>query len=281
MRKQNLLRLRANSCQKISTCITNTRQKSNDTIMPSYSSDQFHEDWVYTIDKDFQSSDGTPAQYAPNQPRYWGEEYARIPLPTSPSSSSLNADHSLIAVALEHEILIYATDGDMSLQQTLEGHVSKVNTVRFHPKDPEALVSCAMNSTGGSVPAEPAIIFWSLDEQRQRRLLSKEAVVQLGRRAASFAACDLEGLDTTSWELDEGEKESLGQDFGKAIRALNVKSQVRDNVRSMVAYPLYSEARYSTRQEAAWLSSPATARAQTATTSGTSASGTPSKRKPG
>ncbi len=199
--------------------------------MPSYSSDQFYKDWVYAIDKDFQSSDGTPAQYAPGQPKHWGEEYASIPLPTVPSSSSLNADHSLIAVALEHDIQIYATDGDMSLQQTLKGHVSNVDTVRFHPKDPEALVSCAMNYTGGSVPAEPAIIFWNLDEQRQHRLLSKEAVDQLGKRAASFVARDIEGLDTTLWELDEGERKSIGQDVGKAITALNVKSQLRDNVK--------------------------------------------------
>ena len=199
--------------------------------MPFYSSDQFYKDWVYAIDKDFQSSDGTPTQYAPDQPKYWGEEYACIPLPTLPSSSSLNADHSLVAVALEHDIHIYATDGDMSLQQTLKGHVSKVDTVRFHPKDPEVLVSCAMNYTGGSVPAEPAIIFWNLDEQRQRRLLSKEAIAELARRAASSVACGNQGLNTTSWELDEGEKESLGRDIGKAITALNVKSQIRDNVK--------------------------------------------------
>lgn len=199
--------------------------------MHSYSSDQFYKDWVYAIDKDFQSSDRTPAQYAPGQPKYWGEEYASIPLPTVPSSSSLNANHSLIAVALEHDIHIYATDGDMSLQQTLKGNMSKVNTVRFHPKDPEALVSCAMNSTGGSVPAEPAIIFWNLGEQRQQSLLSKEAIAQLGRRAASFVACGIKGLDTTSWELDEGERESKGQDISKAITALNVKSQLRDKIK--------------------------------------------------
>lgn len=215
---------------EVYTCITITNNRYK-TVMPSYSSDKFYKDWVYAIDKDFQSPDGTPAQYAPGQPKYWGEEYASIPLPTAPSSSSLNADHSLIAVALENDIQIYATDGDMSLQQMLKGHTSKVDTVRFHPKDPEALVSCAMNSTGGSVAAEPAIIFWNLDKQRQRRLLSKAAVAQLGRRAASFVACDIEGLDTTPWVLDEGEEESIGQDIGKAITALNVKSQLRDNVK--------------------------------------------------
>lgn len=199
--------------------------------MPCYSSNQFYKDWVYAIDKDFQSPDGTPAHYAPGQPKYWGEEHASIPLPTSPSSSSLNADHSLIAVALEHDIHIYATYGHMSLQQTLKGHVSKVDTVRFHPKDPEALVSCAVNYTRGSVPAEPAIIFWNLYEQRQRPLLSKEAVAQLGRRAASSVACGIQDMGTTSYEMDEGEKESLGQDVGKVITALNVKSQIRDNAK--------------------------------------------------
>ncbi len=41
-------------------------------IMPSYSSDQFHKDWVYACAQDFKSSDGQPADWAQGQPSHVG-----------------------------------------------------------------------------------------------------------------------------------------------------------------------------------------------------------------
>ena len=197
--------------------------------MPCYGPDQFYKDWVYAIAKDFHSSDGTPAQYAPGQPQYWGEEYASIPLPTAPASASLNADGSLIAVALEHDIHVYATDGQMELQQILKGHVSRVDTVVFHPKDSRALVSCAANDRAGTVPAKPTIIIWNLDEQYQKPLLEAKAIDELSQHAVSSVASGLPNIDT-SWRLDKDEKRSLGEDIGKAVTTLNIKSVVRDNI---------------------------------------------------
>ena len=151
--------------------------------MTSYTPDQFYQDWVYALDKDFRSSDGTPVQYASDQPKYWGEEYARIPLSSSPSSVSLNADGSLIAVALKHDIQIYATDSKMELQQIL--HISLIDTVRFHPRDPKALVSCASNEARSPRPNEPTIVFWNLDEQRHKLLWRRRSLMS----SASMPCC--------------------------------------------------------------------------------------------
>ena len=196
--------------------------------MPSYSSDEFHRDWVYAITQDFKSADGQSARYAPGQPCQWGDEHARIPLPSQPATASLNADSTLLAVALEHEIHVYAIN-DFSLHQVLKGHISRVDAMSFHPKEPWNLVSCAMNHYGGSVEAEPAIIFWDLNKQRER-VLEPEATVQaLGQRAVEGMVAGLNEAGS-AWKLTKNEMEDLAQDVEKAVRTLNIKSQVRENL---------------------------------------------------
>ncbi|MCJ1456644.1 hypothetical protein MMC28_007006 [Mycoblastus sanguinarius] len=196
--------------------------------MPCYSGDQFRKDWVYAIEKDFQSADGTPATWATGQPAYWGEEHASIPLPCSPATACLNADSSLLAVALEHDIHIYSIS-DLKVLQILKGHVSRVDALRFHPKDSRTLVSCAMNNMGGSVKAELTIIYWNLDEQRRLALLSEDKIQGLGKRAVEGVTRGLEDVKS-SWTMNEEEKESLRHEVGKAVTTLNIKSQVRDNI---------------------------------------------------
>ena len=151
--------------------------------MPSYSSDELRRDWVYDIDKDFHSHDGTtPATWAAGQPAEWGHEHAKIPLPTQPGPACLNADASLLAVALEHDIHLYSIS-DFRLYQILEGHVSRVDALRFYPKDARTLISCAMNDRAGSEKTEPEIVFWHLDEERKHTLLSPDAINALGKQA--------------------------------------------------------------------------------------------------
>lgn len=195
--------------------------------MPCYTSDRFRKDWIYAVDKDFQSANGTPASWATGQPTYWGEEHASIPLPSPPAEACLSADSSLLAVALEHDIHIYTTS-DLSLFQVLKGHVSRVDAMSFHPKDPRTLVSCAMNHMGGSVKAEPTIIFWNLDEQRRRALLTEDTVQELGKRAVEGVVRGLQDSES-SWTMNEEEIESLRHNFEIAVTTLNIKSQVRDN----------------------------------------------------
>ncbi|MCJ1267888.1 hypothetical protein MMC22_007774 [Lobaria immixta] len=193
----------------------------------SYSSDQFHEDWFFAVDKDFKAGDGTPANWAAGQPQYWGEEHARIVLPFPPSTVSLNADCTLLAVALEHDIYIYSTT-DWSVFQILKGHVSRVDAMSFHPTERGTLVSCAMNDFAGSIEAEPTIIFWNLDDQYRRALLVESTVQELGKRAAESVASGLEESES-SWAMEKEEREELGNSIGNAITVLNIKSQAHDN----------------------------------------------------
>ncbi|KAK4976567.1 hypothetical protein LTR28_007959, partial [Elasticomyces elasticus] len=197
--------------------------------MPSYSSEQFRKDWVYSCDQDFQSTDGRPATWAPGQPTYWGNEDAKIPLPTTPADSSLNADGSLIAVALEHDIQVYTTS-DLKLLQVLKGHVSRVDAVRFHPKIPFALVTCAMNYHARSVKAEPVIIFWDLDEQRLRKPDPKVLVQNLARRAVQGLVSGLQDSQSV-WIPDKTEQTDLARDLERSIGTMSTKALVRDNRR--------------------------------------------------
>lgn len=201
--------------------------------MPSYSSDRFYKDWIYAIDKDFHSSDGTPAVWAPGQPQYNGEEYAHILLPSHSTVASVNSDESLIAVGIEHDIHIYNTDTqELKLHQILKGHISRVDALSFHPTDPGALVSCAMNHLAGSVPAQPAIMFWNLDEQGRRELLTEDEANELGKHAAEATAnhlADSRFAKQSPWIMTGLDKEDLGLEFSKAITLQNIKSQCRTN----------------------------------------------------
>ena len=197
--------------------------------MTSYDSLQFRKDWVYAIDRDFHSSDGTPATWAPGQPTEWGNEHAKIPLESEPATARLNADESLLAVALKHDIHIYNMS-DMSLYQILQGHASRVDALRFHPQDARTIVSCAMNNTGDSVQLEvPEIIYWNLDEQRKRALLSEDTLHGLGKRAADSVVKALEAAPSPSWKPDAKDTDFLERGIQKVIATQNVKSQVSSN----------------------------------------------------
>ena len=197
--------------------------------MPFHNSNQFSKAWVYALEKDFHSADGTPAQYAPGQPQFWGEEQASIALPSTPGPACLNADQSLLAVAIGHDIHIYELS-NLSLSQVLKGHVSRVDAIAFHPMEAKMLVSCAMNRMGGSVKAEPTIIFWDLEEQRRKALLSEKMLQDLGNRATAGVVSGLQdSTSESSWAMNEEEKGELSREVGKAIAVLNIKSRVRDN----------------------------------------------------
>lgn len=199
--------------------------------MPSYSSDKFRKDWVYDIDKDFHSVDGaTPSTWAAGQPVEWGHEHAKIPLPTEPGAACLNADASLLAIALEHDIYLYGIS-DLSLYQVLKSHVSRVDALRFHPKDARTLISCAMNDRGGSERAEPEIVFWHLDQERKSTLLSPDAIHTLGKRAVDSVVQGLACNPSPSWQMDSDDQSVLAKDVERVITTLNVNSQLRMNTR--------------------------------------------------
>ena len=125
-------------------------QWSLQLTMPGYTSDDFHRDWVYACStQDFKSSGGQPASWAPGQSYQWGDENAKIPLPSQPETASLYADSTLLAVSLENDVHIF-TISDLSLHQALKGHVSRIDAMSFHPEESKTLVSCAMHNSNGA-----------------------------------------------------------------------------------------------------------------------------------
>ena len=197
--------------------------------MPINSTDDFQKGRFYACSEDFKGSDGQPCTWAPGQPSQWGDESFKIALPTEPADASLNADGTLLAVALQHDIHIY-TVSEFTLLQVLKGHVSRVNTVQFHPQELRTLVFCSQNYRAPSVMAEPAIIIWKLHEHRERIFQVGVTLQALGKRAVEGVVAGLHDMES-AWTLAEQEKESLPEDFEKTITLLNLQSQVHDHMR--------------------------------------------------
>ena len=192
--------------------------------MPTFSSDQFHKEWVYAIKQDFRSAEGTPAIYASGAPFYWDSERAKIQPGPVIECVSLNSDATLLAVTVAHDIHVYETEG-WSLQQVLRGHTSVVSVVAFQPGDPNKLVSCAMKCR---MSEEPTIMLWDLDNPQQRHPLETEAAVHaLGGRAVASIVTGLEDSQS-KWTLNDTEKATLLDDIQHSITKLNVKYPVRD-----------------------------------------------------
>lgn len=188
-----------------------------------YNREQFSEDWVYAIAKDFKSSNGEAAQWASGQPAREGQEQYKISLSSTPTAASANADGTLMALGQEHDIHVYKIN-DKSLHQVLKGHISRVDSLVFHPTDPNKLLSCAMSDRGGSVKAEPVIIFWNVEQKQE--LLDETLIKDLGARAASVVADDLKKL-TSTWTMSQTEREDLAQDVASSLTALNTKSTIQ------------------------------------------------------
>ena len=193
--------------------------------MSSYSSFEFQKDWVYAVEKDFHSRDGTtPATWAAGQPAGWGHEHAKIPLPTEPGAASLNADASLLAIGLDKDIHLYSIS-DLSLYQVLKGHTSRVDALFFHPKDVRTMVSCASYDRDGSEKRE--IIFWQIDEERKRTLLSADAIHNLGKRAVDSIMEGLASSPSSSWQMSLEDQSVVAKDVEGVITTLNIESQLR------------------------------------------------------
>ena len=193
--------------------------------MSSYTSTDFRRDWAYAIERDFHSRDGTiPARWAAGQPVEWGGEHAKIPLPKGPGAASLNADASLLAIALETDIHLYSIS-DLSLYQVLKGHTPYVDALCFHPKDARTLVSGASYDRHGY--EKPEIILWHIDEERQRTLLGPDAIHNLGKRAIDSIMEGLASNPSSSWQMSLEDQSVLAKDVEGLITTLNIKSQLR------------------------------------------------------
>lgn len=126
--------------------------------------------WRYAIGKDFcNSATGEPAQYVPGHPkRRNADEVHKLEFGKAGSSISVNADATLLAVAVRNDVHIYdcATRG---LVKVVKGHTNTVEAVMWSPTNPKIF------ATSSSKPhrrldeddherEKSEILIWNLDD---------------------------------------------------------------------------------------------------------------------
>jgi WD40 repeat protein len=133
--------------------------------------DDFRAHWSYSLAEDFVPSHGRPLVTSTH---FFGqtEDQSHIPLRRLPTgwqlAKSVNADESLLAVAVDNEIDVYHLH-TRSFWGTLRGHIGCIETLIFHPLQPLELVSGAGDVHLGKTrilaqAGKPEIIFWNLSD---------------------------------------------------------------------------------------------------------------------
>jgi WD40 repeat protein len=214
----------------------------------SYSSFQFSRDWRYAIDKSFVSPTSKPFDYCPSGEQSWGDEVQLLKFDSAPNTAAVSPDGKYLAVAVGTEV--HVCDLITGGRRVLRGHVSQVNVVAFRPGQGKLmLVSCAMNSYGGSKPGKESIVFWDLDIkeiatgkadptdgpgnlsiQGGPSVLSKEEIAHVSRHAVRAVVERLSDRDV-SLHLGMEEQDLLATDFEPAIEMALVRGAVKENLK--------------------------------------------------
>ncbi|KAN0095085.1 WD40 repeat-like protein [Hyaloscypha variabilis] len=198
--------------------------------MPRYSSAQFYKDWRYCVEKDFTNPDGEQVKYATDGFRTWGSELRKLPFPTAPENASVNADCSLIAIAVSDNIYVYDTVNFAEVL-VLKGHISRIDNLAFQPHNPKILVSSAQNNYGGSVPTEPTIIIWDLDKQQEHPIMEDSVISSIASQATDSIAENFL-MAHTRIELSATEEKSLTSAIEPVISQI-VRTHAMSNQRTI------------------------------------------------
>ncbi|KAE9368060.1 WD40 repeat-like protein [Stipitochalara longipes BDJ] len=198
--------------------------------MPRYSSAQFYKDWRYSLEKDFTDPAGEQVKYAPDGFRTWGSEIHKLPFPKAPENASVNADCSLIAIAVDDNIYIYDTVNFAEVF-VCKGHVSRVDALSFQPGNPKVLVSSAQNNYGGSAPAEPTIIIWDLDKEQENPMMEANVISSIASQATDSVVENFL-MAQPRIELSEEEEKSLTSAIEPVISRI-VRTHAVSNQRSI------------------------------------------------
>ncbi|KAF8575951.1 WD40 repeat-like protein, partial [Ramaria rubella] len=75
---------------------------------------------------------------------------------------SLSTDGSLLAVSTGSDILIYSTEGGLTLNQTLKGHTGYVSNVEWYPGETKLVSGSSLNGRYSS--REEVVWFWDLNK---------------------------------------------------------------------------------------------------------------------
>lgn len=190
-------------------------------IMPMVTSTEFFETWHHALDSDFQK-DGETATYYYGHPQQWGEETQKIQLQHTANRIALNKDETLIAVAVDSEVLIYDMS-TLNLRQTLRGHAGYVSGVEFQPNGGKLVSSSSFNGRH----REAIVRLWDLDEEL-RGADGPDFISRAATAASESAAATL--LQDMGWTQEDVETSNLQDRFRELLVAAQVEVDVRNNL---------------------------------------------------
>ncbi|CAH0057647.1 unnamed protein product [Clonostachys solani] len=182
--------------------------------MPSYSADQFYQDWRYALGKEFTTKDGQPFPYAENGHLHWDDELKKLDFGNQgPYNACVSNDGQSLAVALQQDIHIIDTN-TWATACILRGHAEATEGFAFAPNDSNVLVSTSQHDFGeGSTYTEPVIIIWNIKEYQKRQVAiqSQASLDEVVAAASQTAASKL---------VEKGVKESedLREKLERAIK---------------------------------------------------------------
>jgi WD40 repeat protein len=128
---------------------------------------KFLEQYVYALERDFTSASGESAVWAPNHPKYWGQEMATISLNKNASTPTFSHDDKLLAVGIDEDIHVFHVATQERLQ-VLRRHTGVIGTVEFAPCTIDNLQRQSdtryMLVSEGDVEQTHMVILWELDD---------------------------------------------------------------------------------------------------------------------
>ncbi|KAL4891658.1 hypothetical protein BDV59DRAFT_181440 [Aspergillus ambiguus] len=140
----------------------------------SMNGEKFVKNFTYAVERDFVSPSKGPAAWAPDHPKRWGQERAKIRLDGIATTPTLSPDDRLVAVGVGEEIHVFDITTRERLETLTDGKL--IETVRFAP----CLIDNSDGKTTGYVLASQGgsdentmVILWELDTQG--RLAAKTA----------------------------------------------------------------------------------------------------------
>jgi len=192
------------------------------------SSADFPQYWCYAIGKDFADpATGEPAQYVPGHPQYRdsGEKF-KLTFDKPISSMSLNADSTLLALAVGSEVHVYQMPTH-ELVKVVKGHTSKVGAVVWSPTEPKLFLTSSSKPLrtpdDDDVSGEKSeILLWHIDDIAGE---DEDIVGNLVQGALHTITRDIAAYDSkktsspgSSWKLTKSDTDRLTKDLTKTLQ---------------------------------------------------------------
>lgn len=186
--------------------------------------------WHYLIAKDFQSDAKEPAAFVPGHPLTWNQdEVDTIPCKQAVKSISLNADATLLALAMAKEIHIHRTS-DRQQVQVLKGRGDEIENVVWSPTHPKLLVLCERPDRirHEEDVLGPTTLVYNIEEYARLDPMDGSTMNRLAQSAISRLSEDLSSLNVEGdWTLSKTESDALAATLTKSLAISHAKHLTR------------------------------------------------------